>query len=47
MELELYTTAGNVIEELEEIKKFENSDELDAFNSITPVCTELFSIICC
>lgn len=47
MELELYSNAGNVVEELEEIKKFEKSDELDAFNSITPVCTEVLSIICC
>lgn len=47
MEIELYSKAGNVVEELEEIKKFENSDELDAFVSITHGCTDVLSIICC
>ncbi len=46
MELKWFEEA-NIAEEIKEIKKFENNTEVEGFVSITALCSEFLTIICC
>lgn len=47
MSIELNDDMKNISDELEEIRKFEHSTEVDGFVSISALCGPYLTLICC
>lgn len=47
MNLEFNEDMANVAAELNEIRKFEKTSEVEEFVSITALCSALLSLVCC